>query len=91
MNSYASGDRSRVPVSSCFENQWKYPCEEKTDQGCHGEVDRINAIEVYQGQPSQADEKEALSHLGKRNRIDLVNFQRQHLIDMAPKVGSEVE
>ena len=65
--------------------------EKKTDQSCHGEVDGINAIEVHQGKPSQADEKEALSHLGKHNRIDLVNFQRQHLIDVAPKVGGEVE
>lgn len=91
MNSCASGDRSREPVSSFFENQWKYPCGEKTDQSCHGEVDGINATEVHQGQPSQADEKEALSDLGKHNRIDLVNFQRQHLIDVAPKVGGEVE
>ena len=55
MNFYASGDRSREPVSSFFENQWKYPCGEKTDQSWHGEVDGINATEVHRGQPSQAD------------------------------------
>ena len=91
MNSYASGDRSREPVSSSFENQWKYSCGEKTVQSCHGKVDGINATEVHEGQPSQADEKKALSNLGKYNRIDLVNFQRQHLIDVAPKADDEVE
>lgn len=90
MNSYPSGDRSREPVSSSFENQWKYPCGEKTDQSGHGEVDRINATEVYQGQPSQAAEKEALRGLGKHNRTDLVNFQRRQLIDIVPKVGGEL-
>ncbi|MGB0154608.1 MAG: hypothetical protein ACPGFB_11310 [Verrucomicrobiales bacterium] len=90
MNSYPSVDRPREPVSSSFENQWKYPCGEKTDQSGHGEADRINATEVYQGQPSQAAAKEALSDLGKHNLIDLVNSQRRQLIDVVPRVGGEV-
>lgn len=90
MNSYLSGDRSREPVSSSFENQWKYPCGEKTDQSGHGEEDRINATEVYQWQPSQAAAKEPLSDLGKHNLIDLVKLQRRQLIDVVPRVGGEV-
>ena len=35
--------------------------------------------------------EEALSDLGKHDRNDLVNFQREHLIDVVPKVGGEVE